>query len=138
MSMRSAASCFHPRHRKDVPRGARIPAVIEFMVTQGLRAGGIWGPSWPGSIRRYLVALIQADSLPHSHVNVIDTGVVRNLSVIGDVEDDQIGALIDFERSNALRAVQSTSAVEGGGYQRFRGSHGELRAGKGHNSLHAV
>src|SRR5206468_13002787 len=83
---------------------------------------------------------ILIDELPsfHGEVDQVDSEVLGELAIVGDVEDDEVGAFPDFERAGAVGAAQGVRSVDGGGRDGFGGGQLHLEAGDGDHGLHVV
>ena len=57
--------------------------------------------------------------------------MVKNLPVVGNVEDHQVSLLAGFERAQSIRAPQRGRGIEGQGGQRLGRQQPHLRAGHG-------
>ena len=72
------------------------------------------------------------------HADVVDAQLVSYVAIVGEVEDQDIGALADFEAAAIVPAAGCISGIDGGGRKCLIQGHAMTENGEFHGGLHAV
>src|SRR3989442_10306390 len=84
----------------------------------------------------FLTSLIDDSSFFESHLTMVHSEKVRDLTVVLHIHNAEISLFARFQRADAIGATKGMGPVDGCRHNRFSGSHAHLSAGDGEDHLY--